>query len=210
MNHNVGEHFSEDIMYYIGCDLWGYKCEHSSLPYWQCSIHKLPEQGHPALIEFVKAGVYSLPCHNYRQCGHWILFRQAHFEINENMERKWKALGWRKGGKRKYFTCPDCIRDEDTSSSGAVRGREMVTMKVSWALSVRHHSSCGCNVCATMYVWLLALLLQSLQYSWVSSWTVKSRAIVFSICTVITNISVLPLLVQAILALEFRVSTRTM
>ena len=131
MHHDAGKHFSQDIMYYIGCDLWGYKCEYSFLPYWQCSIHKLPATGHPLLIAFVEAGVYSLPCHNYRQCGHWIFFRQAEFEINENMESKWKALGWHKGGKRKYFTCPDCIRDEDTSSSGAVRGREMVTMKVS-------------------------------------------------------------------------------
>ena len=106
--HKQGAHFSQTIMLFIGCDLRGLTCEHSKLPYWQCSTVNMPQNTHHELANFVRDGVYSLPCACYNKCGQWIFFRQAHFAHNHNMQENWEAIGWHRAGKKRYFLCPAC------------------------------------------------------------------------------------------------------
>ena len=137
--HVSQEPFAANLLDVIGGQLEASVCcKHSNKPMYWCSVVNIPAECPEALKEFVKGGVFSMPCGLYDSCRNWMCFRWADFDNSDSIERPhlashigkhttgiahWKAHNWhhtfgsfrweahnwhRTFGRPKYFICPAC------------------------------------------------------------------------------------------------------
>ena len=108
--HRHGEMIPREVLSYIGGEVHGNViCYYSKVPMYSCNIQNIAATCPAVLREFIKAGVYSVPCRYMHKCNQWMFFRQADYGKHVNMTPAWEQNHWhRTKTKPKYFICPAC------------------------------------------------------------------------------------------------------